>query len=66
MQSATDELKELLSKDMSEEDFENLVLYFKQLTHELGNGVLTKIRQNKSHCSAMIKRAGDLDDFLKE
>lgn len=64
MTLSAEELKELLSKDMTKEDFESLVAYLKQLTHELGNGTLTKVKHNNKKCEDMAKRAGELNDIL--
>ena len=59
-------IAELLKKDMSKEDFEALVNYLKQLSHELGNGTLTNLKTNNSKCKDMVKRIGELNDLIGE
>jgi len=61
-----EQLAELLKKDMSKEDFESLVNYLKQLTHELGNGTLTNYRKKSKECRDMVERMGELNDNLGE
>lgn len=64
MTLTTDELKELLGKDMSKEDFKSLIVHLKVLTEELGNGTLAKLKRNSEDCKDMCKIAGELNDSL--
>lgn len=57
-------LNELLDVDMKGKSLEELLEYLQLLTHELGNGTLTKLRKSKEECRDMAKRMGDLDGNL--
>ena len=64
MTLSVEEIQELLSKDMSKEDFKSLISHFKKLVEELGNGTLTKLKENKEKCNYMCQKAGELNDII--
>jgi hypothetical protein len=59
-------ITELLKKDMTKEDLESLINYLQQLSHELGNGTLTRLKQNNTKCKDMVVRIGELNDLIGE
>jgi len=59
-------LDELLSENTKDKTLAELIEYLKELTHELGNGTLSKLKENKEHCKEMAKRAGELHEHLGE
>lgn len=58
-------LNELLKKDhISKKELQLVIDYFKQLTHELGNGTFTRYKANSKQCKDIIKCIGELNDIL--
>lgn len=59
-------LEELLSVNPEDKTLAELIEYLKELTHELGNGTLSKVKKNKEDCKEMAKKAGELHEHLGE
>lgn len=59
-------LEDLLNVNPEDKTLEELIEYLKKLTHELNNGTLSKVKENKEQCRDMAKRAGELNDIFKE
>lgn len=61
----TEQMKVLLIKDsINKEEVELLISYLKKLSHELGNGTLTRYKDNSKQCKDIIQRIGELNDIL--
>lgn len=59
-------LEELLSINLEDRTLEELIEYLKELTAELGNGTLSKVKEDKEKCKDLAKQAGELHDILGE
>lgn len=61
----SDNIKDLIDKNLDGEDLKSLIEHFKKLAEALGNGTIIKMKKGRESCNEMLQLIGELEDALK-